>query len=174
MNRQYLSEWSIPQGRCLPLPQHQVGPVRGWKVGEPIGSTMLPNPVSGMDMIGMSQFAETCSDRLLHGEEALLRLGDVIEFSRRFFVRPDHAQSLNILEGLCAIAKPKGSFPSLRAPLHAGSSPSGVGVERQPVKDSGVGFLNCNILRPQMPLMRSSSHHGCRFGFPFPSTKSFT
>ena len=45
-----------------------------WKIGHPVNTTMLPDPVSDLDMIGMGFFRESCPLGLLSGEESLLGL----------------------------------------------------------------------------------------------------
>src|ERR1700722_4889937 len=84
------------------IPQHQVGPVGRRKIGEPIDSAMLPNPVSGADMVGVSRFGETRSSRLFGGKKPLRRLRDLVELSGRLLIRSRHTQSLNIFEVLCS------------------------------------------------------------------------
>ena len=61
------------------IPQHQVWSFRSREFGEPINSTVLANPVSGVHVIGVRLLGEPRPNGLFGGEEALLGLGDIME-----------------------------------------------------------------------------------------------
>ncbi len=73
------------------IPKHQIRALRRGKIGQPINTTMLPDPVSDFHVVGMSFFGESCSRGLLGGEEPLLRLCYFIEPSCGFLVWSRHS-----------------------------------------------------------------------------------
>src|SRR5260370_32259379 len=73
------------------IPKHQIRALRRGKIGQPINTTMLPDPVSDFHVVGMGLFRESCSRGLLGGEEPLLRLSYFVEPSCGFFVWSRHS-----------------------------------------------------------------------------------
>ena len=57
-----------------------------WKEREPVDSTVLANPIAGLNMIRVGVLRESGSPRLFCGEEALLSLRDLEEAPLRFTV----------------------------------------------------------------------------------------
>ncbi len=51
------------------IPEHQIRALCRGKIGQPIDTTMLPDPVSDFHVVGMGLFGESCSRGLLGGEE---------------------------------------------------------------------------------------------------------
>jgi hypothetical protein len=72
------------------IPKHQVRALRSRKIGKPIDSSVLTNPVSGVHMVGVRLLGEPRPSGLLGGEEALLGLGYFMEPSGGFFIRSWH------------------------------------------------------------------------------------
>src|SRR5260370_4167116 len=73
------------------IPKHQIRALRRGKIGQPINTTMLPDPVSDFHVVGMGLFRESCSRGLLGREEPLLTLGYFVEPSCGFFVWSLHS-----------------------------------------------------------------------------------
>jgi hypothetical protein len=72
------------------IPKRQIRALRRGKIGQPINTTMLPDPVSDFHVVSMGFFAEPCSRGLLGGEESLLGLRYFVEPSCGFFVWSRH------------------------------------------------------------------------------------
>jgi hypothetical protein len=85
------------------IPKHKVGALRSRKIGKPVDSAVLANPISGVHVVGMRLFREPRANGLLGGKEALLGLGYLVELVRGFFVGSRHTYSPNFIGGLCAI-----------------------------------------------------------------------
>jgi len=84
-----------PLGDFLPvlrpeIPEHKVRSLRCGKISEPVNSTVLPNPVSRIYVVGMRLLREARPDGLLGREETLLRLSYIIEPSGGLFVGSWH------------------------------------------------------------------------------------
>src|SRR5258708_26523761 len=73
------------------IPKHQIRALWCGKIGQPINTTMLPDPVSDFHVVGMGLFSESSSRGLLGGEEPLLRLRYFVEPSCGFFVWSRHS-----------------------------------------------------------------------------------
>src|SRR5208282_1315817 len=73
------------------IPKHQIRALRCGKIGHPINTTMLPDPVSDFHVVCMGLFRESCSRGLLRGEEPLLRLGYFVSPCWGFFVWTRHS-----------------------------------------------------------------------------------
>src|ERR1700721_2598031 len=85
------------------IPEHQIGALRSRKIGKPVDSAMLADPVSHVHVVGMRLFREPRANSLLRGKEALLGLGYFVELVRGLFIGSLHTYSPNFIGGLCAI-----------------------------------------------------------------------
>ena len=95
------------------IPKHQVRALRSRKIGKAVDTAVLPNPVSGVHMVGVRLLGEPRSSGLLGGEEALLGLGDFMEPSvgrLLYKVRALHIPP-TFFGGLCATAVGAGKRP---------------------------------------------------------------
>src|SRR6266436_5254006 len=99
------------------IPKHQIRALRRGKIGQPVNTTMLPHPVSDLDMIGMGFFRESCPLGLLGGEESLLGLRYFVEPSRGFFVWSRHGTIPLLSWGIMHHALTLGNSQSCRANL---------------------------------------------------------
>src|SRR6267378_6718005 len=99
------------------IPKHQIRALRRGKIGQPINTTMLPDPVSDFDMIGMGFSCESCPHCLLGGEEPLLRLRYFVEPSCCFFVWSRHSTIPLLSWGIMHHAPTLGNSQSCSANL---------------------------------------------------------
>src|SRR5882757_9897696 len=76
------------------IPEHEVRSLGCRKIGEPVDSAVLANPVSGVHMVRMHLFGEPRPDGLFGREKALLRLGYFEQSSSGFLVRTRHCKRL--------------------------------------------------------------------------------
>jgi hypothetical protein len=70
--------------------------VRLGKEGEAVNAAVLSDPVPCLNMVWMSVFRKPGSFRLLGSEEALLRLGILVEALERVFARLPHDTILQL------------------------------------------------------------------------------
>ena len=92
------------------IPEHEVRSLGCRKIGEPVDSAVLSNPVSGVHMVRMHLFGEPRPDGLFGREKALLRLGYFEQSSSGFLVRTRHC----IIPQLCwGIMHPNSSAAQL-------------------------------------------------------------
>src|ERR1700737_404568 len=99
------------------IPKRQIRALRRGKIGQPINTTMLPDPVSDFHVVGMGLFGESCSRGLLGGEEPLLRLRCFVEPSCGFFVWSGHGTIPLLSWGIMHQALTLGNSQSYRANL---------------------------------------------------------
>src|SRR5712672_103372 len=92
------------------IPEHEVRSLGCRKIGEPVDSVVLANPVSGVHMVRMHLSGEPRPDGLFGREKALLRLGYFEQSSSGFLVRTRDC----IITQLCrGIMHPNGSAAQL-------------------------------------------------------------
>jgi hypothetical protein len=99
------------------IPKRQIRALRRGKIGQPINTTMLPDPVSDFHVVGMGLFAEPCSRGLLGGEEPLLRLRYFVEPSCGFFGWSRHGTIPLLSWGIMRHARAPSNRQSCRANL---------------------------------------------------------
>jgi hypothetical protein len=119
-------DYGDAQIQCLPLAADSNGEsmvsdtLQREKVrrfGQPINTTMLPDPVSALDMIGMGFFRESCPHSLLRSKEPLLRLSCFIQPSCGFFVWSRHSTIPLLFRGIMHHIPALGNSQSNRANL---------------------------------------------------------
>ena len=78
-------------------PKHQVRALASRKVGQPIDSAMLTNPVSRLNVVGVSILGEARSLSLLRREKTLLIFDSLVEPFGGFSASPRHSTILQLI-----------------------------------------------------------------------------
>jgi hypothetical protein len=78
-------------------PKHQVRAFASRKAGQPIDSPMLPNPVSGLNVVRVSILREPRSFGLLRREETLLPFRYLVEPLCGFLTSISHSTILQLI-----------------------------------------------------------------------------
>jgi hypothetical protein len=78
-------------------PKHQVWALASRKASQSIDSSMLTNPITGLDVVGMRVFGKACGLGLLRCKEALLTFGNLVEPLGGFFAFISHGTILQLI-----------------------------------------------------------------------------